>query len=214
MSSDEEKKDKPPAAPSRSKQVDASREEFLTAALAVFARKGFHNSSVDEIVAKAGRSKGGFYHHFQSKDQLYLELVDQMLEASTAKLVQGMQAGDSVRNILMSLVASFEPVMTNAERMRAMTDFQFQALRSPEIAAIMKHIHKKLLGALAGLFRSAVERGELRGEFDAETVADLMLSSGRGIVINSLISDEATRIPERLHAFIRIQMRALETGRS
>src|SRR6185312_5654474 len=81
----------------RPKQFDASREEFVTAALDVFNRKGFHAASVDDIVTRAGRSKGGFYHHFASKDQLYIEVFESTLQATVQRLEAGMNSGATVR---------------------------------------------------------------------------------------------------------------------
>jgi AcrR family transcriptional regulator len=54
----------------------ATRERILTAALGVFAEKGYHRASVDDIVHASGTSKGGVYHHFATKEAIFLALVD------------------------------------------------------------------------------------------------------------------------------------------
>src|ERR1700743_3061863 len=95
----------------RPKQFEASREEFITAAREVFNQKGFHAASVDDIVARAGRSKGGFYHHFQSKDQLSVEVFETLMRGTLARLEEGMKSGASVRDILDRLIVEFEPMM-------------------------------------------------------------------------------------------------------
>jgi TetR/AcrR family fatty acid metabolism transcriptional regulator len=53
-----------------------TRERIMRAALQVFARKGYHRASIDEIVRGSGTSKGAVYHHFQNKETLFLALVD------------------------------------------------------------------------------------------------------------------------------------------
>lgn len=50
-----------------------TRKRLYDVALALFKEKGYNNVSVDEIVAKANTSKGSFYTHFESKDQIIIE---------------------------------------------------------------------------------------------------------------------------------------------
>jgi AcrR family transcriptional regulator len=62
----------------RPKDFDGSRTDFLRAAFESLAENGYHRASVDDITKRAGRSKGGFYHHFKSKEELYLEVFEQL----------------------------------------------------------------------------------------------------------------------------------------
>ena len=55
----------------------ATRERILAAALEVFAGKGYHRASVDDIVRASGTSKGAVYHHFATKEAVFLALVDE-----------------------------------------------------------------------------------------------------------------------------------------
>ncbi len=68
----------------------ATRERILDAALDVFARKGYHRASVDDIVRASNTSKGAVYHHFPNKEAIFLALVDDFaarLAASVATTV-------------------------------------------------------------------------------------------------------------------------------
>lgn len=73
----------PPVSPTvaaRTKPADVRREELMDAAQTLFVAKGVAATSIDEIVAAAGVSKGGFYHHFASKDALLTALQDRFTE--------------------------------------------------------------------------------------------------------------------------------------
>lgn len=59
-----------------------TRERILDAAATVFRRQGFAGGSVDEVMAEAGLTPGGFYSHFASKDLLFLESVVRALRES------------------------------------------------------------------------------------------------------------------------------------
>ncbi len=54
----------------------ATRERILDAALSVFAGKGYHRATVDDIVRASGTSKGAVYHHFPNKEAVFLALAD------------------------------------------------------------------------------------------------------------------------------------------
>jgi AcrR family transcriptional regulator len=53
-----------------------TRERILDAAVKVFASKGYHDTKVDDIVSESHTSKGSFYFHFPSKQEIFLALVD------------------------------------------------------------------------------------------------------------------------------------------
>ncbi len=56
----------------------ATRRALLEAALNVFGEKGYHGAAVDEIVSRAGRSKGAAYFHFASKEAIFRALVREL----------------------------------------------------------------------------------------------------------------------------------------
>lgn len=54
---------------------EARRAELMEAALAVFAELGFERATLHDVAERAGVTKGALYHYFESKDQLFIELV-------------------------------------------------------------------------------------------------------------------------------------------
>jgi AcrR family transcriptional regulator len=60
----------------RNEQKAATRRRLLEAAETVFARRGFHGASVDEIAREAGATTGALYAHFAGKEDLFLQLLD------------------------------------------------------------------------------------------------------------------------------------------
>lgn len=71
-------------APRTEEQYEAirqqSREVILTAALELFARNGFHNTSISQIAGKAGFSKGLIYNYFESKEQLLQTILEEAIQ--------------------------------------------------------------------------------------------------------------------------------------
>src|SRR5256885_16237561 len=58
-----------------------ARDELLTAALRVFARRGYGEAGVDEIASEAGYSKGALYWHFSGKAELLVALLEERIDA-------------------------------------------------------------------------------------------------------------------------------------
>src|SRR3954454_24053362 len=58
-----------------------ARDELLTAAVRVFARRGYREAGVDEIAAEAGYSKGALYWHFSGKEDLLTALLEERVDA-------------------------------------------------------------------------------------------------------------------------------------
>ncbi|HEV3230243.1 MAG TPA: helix-turn-helix domain-containing protein, partial [Solirubrobacteraceae bacterium] len=54
-----------------------TRARLLAAAAKVFARRGYHAASVDDVAAEAGYSTGAVYHQFKGKEDLFLTLLEE-----------------------------------------------------------------------------------------------------------------------------------------
>lgn len=59
---------------------DIRKKELIQTAYELFITKGYENTSVDEIIAKAGIAKGTYYYHFESKEQILEAVVDMMID--------------------------------------------------------------------------------------------------------------------------------------
>jgi AcrR family transcriptional regulator len=88
-----------------------TRDRILEAALAVFAEKGYHRAAVDDIVRASGTSKGAVYHHFPSKEAVFLALVDdlaaRLAEAVAAAIADAHGALGKVEAALRAGLATF-----------------------------------------------------------------------------------------------------------
>ena len=70
----------------RQRRGQESRERILEAAQLCFAQDGYNATGVAQICRRAGLSKGAFYHHFATKQAVFLELLNRWLVRSTPSL--------------------------------------------------------------------------------------------------------------------------------
>ena len=90
-----------------------TRNRILRSARRLFNRKGFAEVTIDEIMAEAGLTRGGFYKHFTSKDDLYSEAISQFMckdppEAWQRKHVDLCAKGPTLARMIMDAYLSRE----------------------------------------------------------------------------------------------------------
>ncbi|MFZ5828209.1 MAG: TetR/AcrR family transcriptional regulator [Bacillota bacterium] len=151
----------------RSSRNDDLRAQILHAALRLFNRKGFHATSVQDIVGEASCSKGAFYHHFQSKEDLLLVFHETFIQYELEQAEQALQGEggplDKLRKIAVQLIDSIA-------RFRPYVGVFIQERRflSHEGFAIVKAKRDRYEGIVRGLVEEAIGQGQLRPDLDPQ----------------------------------------------
>ena len=123
----------------REQRRQQTRARLLDAAGQVFARRGFHAATVDEVADAAGYTKGAVYSNFTSKDELFLALLDQRLAAQLQQ-VEALYAIESSEELLAAMRGRTEQEFAAARDFGVlMVEFSLYAMRDPAtIDAVFK----------------------------------------------------------------------------
>lgn len=173
---------------------ERKRQEILQSAHACFAKKGFEASTVDDIVAQSGLSKGAIYNYFKSKDEIYLALMDGQTRESGTKFAKGIAERSTALEKLDFLVDAYlgnDP--NDAENKdEALVHFEFRlySTRDPELKKTLTDRYKNFfVTLLAGI----IEEGQGSGEFDIQlnpaTYADIFWAMVNGVTLQATILD-------------------------
>jgi AcrR family transcriptional regulator len=100
---------------SREESKQRTRQLLLDAAKSAFARGGFGGASADLIAEQAGFSKGAFYAHFDSKEELFLELLKNHMEHEAQAIAQLLEGSADTAQILKGVEAWFLSLEADAE---------------------------------------------------------------------------------------------------
>lgn len=167
---------------------EARREHLLRAAVRCFARKGYHPTTIDEIAAEAGVSKGAPYVYFDSKEALFQELhdswdcgLDARIELAIARL-DGCRSR-SPRRILEAVVTAIGAhVADEGDLCRVLLEARTQAAYSAALAEKLRARDAEAQAGLRQLIEAAIAGGEWPPGADAELHARLILATIHGLM--------------------------------
>jgi AcrR family transcriptional regulator len=144
------------ATPARRRRMPAPlrREALLAAAEEVFARKGYHGASLDDIAQTAGVSKALIYEHFASKRELHASLVTAHVEEIFRRLEANAQTGTSGEERLRGGIDAFLSfVEEHREAWRAL----FRNAADPEVGDFMERVQAEGTAVIAALISADPE---------------------------------------------------------
>ncbi|MER3395219.1 MAG: hypothetical protein C4318_09050 [Acidimicrobiia bacterium] len=143
------------------------RDALIKAAAEIFARQGYHRTSVSDIVKSERVAKGVFYWYFSSKEDLFAEILKEAvsgLRRAQAEAIAGIS--DPLGRIAEGIRASLKYVCRN----QAMFAIFEEALGAPAFADVVKSGHKKLIADTIRHLEEGIRAGQIR-KADPEILA-------------------------------------------
>lgn len=157
--------------------ANTTRDRILSAAVDLFATQGYDATSVAQVIDRAGLTKGGFYHHFTSKDALlyevYGDLITRQLEHMDAILAQRLPAAATLRALIVDLVES-----TAASAQQAMVFWRESHRLSDEHTTAYRTARRRYHDAV----RKVIRTGQATGEFAQVASADTVTFTIFGVI--------------------------------
>jgi AcrR family transcriptional regulator len=165
---------------------ERTRERILETALLAFAERGYHGVNVDDIAQATGISKGGFYFHFPSKQDLFLTLLDEMGAMLVERIRAAAEQGTTVRE---KLEHALHKGLDMFSRYRGLAKFLLVE-STVSGAAFEKHrneIYVRLEGVLAELLEAAKEAGDIAPDIDTRFIATIWVGAISHRVIRGIL---------------------------
>jgi AcrR family transcriptional regulator len=173
---------------------------LLDAAAEVFAHRGFHAATIDDIADAAGYTKGAVYANFAGKDALFLALLDRHLEDQLAQ-VDLLVAAASDTGLRAGLRdASAEQMATGTSFGLLTLEFWLYGARDAAGRAALAERYQRMRDRLAVVVAERdVARGVARSRTPDE-VAALVLALDAGLFLQQLIDPQAVTPELRANA--------------
>jgi AcrR family transcriptional regulator len=149
----------------RAEKSAARREAILAAALDEFSAQGFAAARLDDVARRAGVAKGTIYLHFRDKEDLFQELIRSVLSPFVGTLETALKADVPVRAVADRIVELFVSEVYGTRRKDVIRLIISEGSRFPNLAEFYyREVLSRILHAMRGLLRRAVERGEIKGD--------------------------------------------------
>lgn len=181
-----------------SSKSESTVSRILDAALDVFARKGYHDARMDEIVSSSQTSKGSIYFHFPNKEQLFLALVDQFANLLERRIIEAIQEHDrgmvKVQAALEACLSTFGRYRRQAKVLLVQASGLGNAFEQKRLA-----INDRFADLIAVYLQEAIDVGEIE-PLDTEVVSHAWMGAIYSLVIRWVYTGEPSseRIVEGL----------------
>lgn len=172
----------------RVEQRARTRQLLLDAAESVFLRHGFHATSVDEVAHEAGFSKGAVYSNFESKDELFLSLIERNLDS------RGLAIGDEIEDSrpLAEQAAEagsrfFDVFLADPSWGLLLMEYATHAARHPELRDLFAVRSRQMRGDMTKLIDEHMSALNLATSIPTDQLATILFSLGNGLILEKLI---------------------------
>jgi AcrR family transcriptional regulator len=191
---------------------EETRARILDAAVRRFAISGYSAASVDNICDEAGISKGAFYHHFPSKQAIFLALLGGWLKMidSSLESLRRPSAPETFVHMTQLLPAIFAAA---DDRLPMFLEFWMQASRDEKVweATIAPYRHYR------EYFAKLIEDGIAEGSLNAvepEAAAHVVLSLAVGLLLQGVLDPQGADWPKIAEQGMKILMNGLAKTKS
>ena len=170
---------------------EETRSKIIVSAVKLFSAKGYNIASVDDICADAGISKGAFYHHFKSKQDLFLALLDGWLETIDNAIEASRDK--TVPETFMQITEAFPYIFATAnEGLPMFLEFWLQASRDEKIWQASVKPYRRYHKYFTNLIKKGVDEGSFV-EVDPELTSRMIISTAMGLLLQSLMDPKGAK---------------------
>jgi AcrR family transcriptional regulator len=174
-------------------QAAETKKIIYDSAVFLFNKYGFENVSVDSIVEKAGISKGGFYVHFDSKDAVLTEMINDYvnkLDFSYTTFLESFPDSAKASDIILSLVEQIADTIGKVGYDLIKLAYRIHIDRNNRNDGLLSYDRD-----IYRIFTALIQRGIMQGELIDDLSAD-MISDQFVIVLRGFIYEWCIRYPE------------------
>jgi len=169
---------------------EGTRNRILKAAEECFARYGYDSTGVAEICNTAAVSKGAMYHHFPSKQAIFVEMFENWMRGFVGEMERIRDSAGSIPEALLRMVKMSGLIFqTAAGQLPLFIEFLTKASRDPETWKATIAPYKFFRTFFSDLIRRGIEEGTIQ-EVDPERTAQIIVSYGAGLVMQGVFDPE------------------------
>jgi len=183
------------------------KEKIIHESLKLFSLKGFLGTSIHDILEAADTSKGGFYNHFSSKEDLFFHVLDEARKIWREKNLKGLDKIENPTEKLKRLLKNYKDrYLQDADNFPGGCVFiTLAAELNDQRLQLSKELEKGFIG-LKGMLRRHLEQGKKSGELikaaNTDTVTEILFSGMLGASLSYGVNKSKTSLDKSINALI------------
>ena len=176
-----------------------TKDKIILKALQYFVENDYQTVSLNSIAEGIGITKGGIYHYFSSKDELFMECMSTVFEKIRDFSIEAMSESAGLEEVLISLF-SFGDIFRMIEESFDIDflDNYFKysylmftgVMKFPRVREIIANIYGEMQQGLESMFTSLREKGVIKKEIDYKILAFELISMVEGSLLISALLPE------------------------
>ena len=192
----------------RQERAERTRAQIIDTAAAAFAEHGFDSVSFNDLVKESGLSKGAFYFHFASKDDLAVATFRAKQEEMLSRLFAESLPADSTERVMFLMrrraqLIREDPALLCVSRLGT----ELTARSSP--GSVYSSYHDLALGVIADLVAEGQRAGQFRADLRPEAAARTVFAAMVGMDALSLLSSGGKDLEDRSDELIDLLLHGL-----
>ncbi|MBO1767377.1 TetR family transcriptional regulator [Allobranchiibius sp. GilTou38] len=171
-----------------------TRRKVLDAAYVVFGERGIAGTSLEQVAAVAGLTKGAVYSNFRSKDELVLTLMEEHAADRITKSLQAMETDLTPSQVAHQVgVVLAQEMRADAGWHRLLAEYAALTRRDPAGAEGLRQGRREVRDAVAGVLDRLVETFGVTLPMPSADLAIVVLALGNGLALETEIEPEGVR---------------------
>lgn len=167
-----------------------TKESILKAAEHLFAVQGYEATSVSMICDAVGVSKGAFYHHYKTKQSVFLELIQRWLKSLDAQLVLINESTDDVKDGLLAMGEIVGQVLdVGGPQLPIFLEFLSRAIRDPAVWEAMVEPFQRYRDFFAVQIQQGIDEESFR-EIAPQYAARVIIALAVGMLVQGLLDPD------------------------
>ncbi len=191
--------------PPRRRRREETRQKLLDSALATFARHGYERATIDEIVREAGFSKGAFYVHFESKDDLFWAMLEGRIARQQGVFLETLDSSISVAaNLQAVLTRVFAFTREDPLWSTLFLEFVAHAARNERVRERLAAMYESWRSFAVQIVKQGQEAGIVRKEIEPDFVASVLIAILEGSIVQARLAGDTARLEGMIEPLSRL----------
>jgi len=165
-------------------KLKEKRDHIIRCAFEIFSQKGYDATKMDDIVKLSGVSKGGIYHYFPSKEDVFFDIAEIQMGKRQALVLELAKEND-FKTFLKTYIKTVLTNLSDEEEIKmAKFSFEFWSIvtRAPQLQQYAQRRFASFYKDMEDLFSKGVASGELRVDIHIQSVGYVLVATLDGII--------------------------------